>query len=107
MPPYRQRPLDTPDLEWLSAEEAAAWLGLETTVFEDRVELGVLPPGSHSTLRAGQWHWQTVLAMSFLRPWLDRLYVRRKKTMQRRKRLGRKPQEGRKTPEKTTGKTPE
>jgi len=79
VPSYRRREIDTPDGEWLSLKDAAGYLGLLESEFMERVRLRVFPPGTRSNMRERQWSWQTIIGISLLRPWLDRLYVRRKK----------------------------
>lgn len=81
MPPYRQRNIDAPEGEWLTDEEAAAYLGLETKEFLSRVLLGALPPDgtAKKNLRERHWSWQWVQAISWLRSWLDQLYEQKKR----------------------------
>lgn len=80
MPKYRDRSIAAPDREWLNVDKAADYLGLSAAEFLERVSLEVFPPGSPSSLRKSQWDWQTVQALSWLRPWLDTLYAERKRS---------------------------
>jgi hypothetical protein len=82
--------IDAPQAEWLSLEDAALYLGLSVGEFEDRVAVGVFPQGSNKSLRESQWHWQTVQALSWSRPWLDGLYVSRKREESERLRAARR-----------------
>jgi hypothetical protein len=78
-PPSRQRTIEAPDGEWFTNLSAAGYLCLTLGEFADRVSLECMPPGSAASLRNDQWSWQQLVAISWLRPYFDRMYAEKKR----------------------------
>ena len=65
-----ERRINGPEKETLSAQEAAAWLGVPETVFEEITEQ--LLPGSKMVFnqRTHRWTWEVVVGIKLLLPYL-------------------------------------
>ena len=62
-----QRPVNSPDNDWLTAAEVCRWLGdIGDTLLKKLIREGKFPPGvrlSHNTVR---WNWMDVVAYAHL-----------------------------------------
>jgi len=62
-----QRSINGPDKDWLTADEAAAWMGIAGSTLEDLVVKRRFPPGVRVTGRRRMWSWMDCVAYMHLR----------------------------------------
>ncbi len=55
-----QRTIEAPEKEWLTAREAAKWLGISVSTFLRMVEAGTIPEGRLFYRNTRRWKWDTV-----------------------------------------------
>lgn len=58
--------VNLPDQEWLTAKEAAAWLGIPEPTWKQWEREKQIPPGRQWSKKAKRWHREVVLAISIL-----------------------------------------
>ena len=61
-----QHTVEGPDKHWLTAAEAALWLGISMTTFKELVAEEKIPPPVRLTDRAPRWYWLDLVAFSHL-----------------------------------------
>jgi hypothetical protein len=61
-----ERTVNAPEKDWLTREEAAAWLNVDVSVFLDLVKEGLVPPPIELPRRQKRWHWMDAVAVAHL-----------------------------------------
>ncbi len=61
-----ERRIDAPKGEWLTDSQAARFLGLGVDAFRGLVRAGVVPAARKWTHKNARWHWQVIVAVSWL-----------------------------------------
>ena len=67
---HRQRTIDAPAQEWAELRDAASFLGISAETFTKLVEDRKVPPGVVINRQNVRWHWTTIMATSWLLPFL-------------------------------------
>jgi hypothetical protein len=61
-----ERTVNAPEQDWLTREQAAAWLGVDVGVFLDLVKEGTVPQPIELPRRQKRWHWMDLVAGAHL-----------------------------------------
>jgi hypothetical protein len=68
-----ERTIQGPDWERGDKDAVCAWLGIRESALDALIKAGVFPPGDEINKANVTWHWQTVVACSWIMPHLLRL----------------------------------
>lgn len=61
-----QRNISGPDRDWLTLDEAAAWMGLDSSTLKRLIRKGQFPPGVKVSPKCVKWGWLDVVAYMHL-----------------------------------------
>ncbi len=60
-----ERKIEAPDKDWLTRDQAAAWLGMSSRTFQDLVDKGLIRGARKFTHKTKMWPWRALVIFSW------------------------------------------